>query len=331
MKFERDDAKIGSLVLGAFGLFTALLFYRAFAALLKKETGLQVRLERAADLAVGTEVQLQGLRVGQVNKIDLERKGVEYTFVAKLGLRPDIALWEGTKAVLVAKPLGGAYLDLQLPPPAARLKPLAPDALLEGDNAASLGSVIDAVNDLVRNVNGGIDELRGDLKKRGIGVLLDHPQVKQVLSDLDVTLREAGTLAREGQGLVKQGTSATKVLERDLSSLEKTLQLIEKRHPDIEEILKNLGQTLKETQVLVSEIRATQKDTRPDLDANLKALNRNLMATEELLELLKAKPNRAVWGTPSEAEKAAAKRRVEENRKAQEARTSVQSRNDSNK
>lgn len=319
MKFERDDAKIGSLVLATFGLFTALLFYRAFAALVKKETGLQVRLEKAADLAVGTEVQLQGLRVGQVNKIDLERRGVEYTFVAKLGLRPDIQLWEGTKAVLVAKPLGGAYLDLQLPPPAVRLKPLAPDALLEGENAASLGSVIDGVNDLVRNVNAGIDELRASLQKRGAGVLLDHPQVKQVLTDLDAALREAGTLARDGQGLVKQGTGATKLLERDLASLEKTLQLLEKHHPDLEEILSNLGSTMKETQALVSEIRATQKEIRPELDANLKVLNRNLMATEELLELLKVKPNRAVWGTPSESEKAAAKRRVEENRKAQEA------------
>lgn len=318
MKFERDDAKIGSLVLATFGLFTALLFYRAFAALLKKETGLQVRLERAADLAVGTEVQLQGLRVGQVNKIDLERNGVEYAFVAKVGLRPDIELWEGTKAVLVAKPLGGAYLDLQLPPPATRLKTLAPNALLQGENAASLGSVIDGVNDLVRNVNAGIDELRANLQKRGIGALLDHPQVKQVLTNLDATLRETATLAKDGQGLVKQGTSAAKVLERDLSSLEKTLNLLEKRNPEIDEIIRSLGQTLKETQVLLSEVRATQKDTRPDLDANLKSLNRNLMATEEMLELLKAKPNRLLWGTPTEEEKRRARERVEENRKAME-------------
>jgi len=318
MKFERDDAKIGALVLGAFGLFCALLFYRAFATLVKKETLLRVRLERAADLTVGTEVQLQGLRVGQVNKIDLDRQGVEYAFVANLGLLPEIQLWEGTKAVLVAKPLGGAYLDLQLPPVPERRQALQPGALLKGEAGSTLGSLIDGMNDLVRNVDQGINELRANLQKRGVGALLDHPQIKQVLIGLDGTLREFTTLAKDGQGLVKQGTNVTKVLERDLTSLEKTLAVVEKRGPELDAIILNLAQVLKETQALTTEIRATLKDTRPDLDASLKTLNRSLLATEEMLELLKAKPNRAVWGTPSEAEKAAARQRVEANRKGPE-------------
>jgi hypothetical protein len=51
------------------------------------------------------------------------------------------------------------------------------------------------------------------------------------------------------------------------------------------------------------------------MDATLKSLNLNLNATQELLELLKAKPSRVLWGTPSEAEKAAAQKKAVEAQK----------------
>ena len=48
--------------------------------------------------------------------------------------------------------------------------------------------------------------------------------------------------------------------------------------------------------------------------------SRTLRSTEELLELLKEKPNRVVWGTPTPAEQRAAKDKVEAARKAQGAK-----------
>ena len=115
MIIERDDAKIGLMVIAAFLLFAGLMMHRSVTALAARETQLRVRLASASDLVVGTEVELQGLRVGQVNRIELERHGVEYTFLATLGVQKELLLWKGTRAVVISKVLGGSFLELQLP------------------------------------------------------------------------------------------------------------------------------------------------------------------------------------------------------------------------
>ena len=109
MRFERDDAKVGLLVLAALALFISLALHRTLRVALNREVVHKVRLENVADLPVGTEVQLGGLRVGQVKAIEMERRGVEYRFVATLGLRPDIVLWRGTKGVVNSRIMGQSY------------------------------------------------------------------------------------------------------------------------------------------------------------------------------------------------------------------------------
>jgi len=312
MRFARDDAKVGLLVLVAVGVFGGLLFQRTLSALFKKETIIKVRLENAGDLAVGTEVQLQGWRVGQVDRVDLEREGVQYHFVASLGLQPNILLWKGTKAVVVAKVFGGAFVDLQLPEVSARRETLQPGALLEGGTAASLASLIDQMQDFVANLNGALTDVRGEFRQKGVGALLEYPELKKALKDLDATLLDARALIQDGQKAVRHGDVA---LGRNLASLEKSLgilqNVLETRSGEIDTIVLNLAEVLQQLNGLSAETRTLLKTEGPEIDATLKALRRNLESSEELLELLKAKPNRAVWGTPSAAEKEAARRRVQ--------------------
>ena len=317
MKFARDDARVGLLVVTAVVIFGGLLFQRSLSALFKKETTIKVRLDNVSDLVVGTEVQLQGLRVGQVNAIEPKREGVQYHFLASLGIKPDIVLWKGTRGVVVAKLMGGAFMDLQLPEVQARSVVLEPGAVLEGGTAGSLTTLIDKVQDFIRNLNETLTDLRGSFKEKGLASILDHPDVKKALQDLDATLLDARALIAAGQETVK-GVDATH--GRDLASLEKSLAIIqgllEKRGGDIDEILANLSIALKQFNALSTEARALLKADGPELDATLKTLNRNLRSTEELVEILKAKPNRLVWGKPSEKEKEAARRRVQEAREA---------------
>jgi hypothetical protein len=68
------------------------------------------------------------------------------------------------------------------------------------------------------------------------------------------------------------------------------------------------------------ELRTLVKAASPSGEESLKALERNLRATEELVELLKAKPNRLVWGKPSQTERDAAAAKVREARQAQGAK-----------
>jgi len=316
VKFARDDAKVGLLVVAAALIFGGILFQRSLRALFKKESTLKVRLENVADLLVGTEVHLQGLRIGQVNAIETKREGVQYHFIASLGISPDILLWKGTRGVVVTKLLGGAYMDLQLPEVPARTQILEPGALLEGDTAGSLATLIDQMQDFVSNLNGALTDLRGSFKEKGLASLLDHPDLKRALKSLDATLLEARALIATSQTTVQ---GADEALRRNLASLEKSLTIIhgllERRGGDIDEILANLSVALKEFTSLSTEARALVKANGPEFEATLKALHRNLQSTEELVEVLKAKPNRLVWGKPSGKESEAARRKVQEARK----------------
>jgi ABC-type transporter Mla subunit MlaD len=255
--------------------------------------------------------------------VHLRRDGVEYRFLAALGLRTDIILWKGTRAVVVAKPLGGTFVDLQLPPPARRQAVLEPGSTLEGATSASLATLLDHANAILSNLDGTVTEMRTTFKTKGAGAVLDHPQISKVLANLNDTLTAFRALAAEGQVLVQHGDATMKVADRGLVSLDKGLAtvqtLLDKHSADLDGIVKNLAATLQEAAALTQEARTLLKQAGPEGVETLKALDRNLRSTEELLELLKARPNRLVFGKPSPEEQDAAKKRVQEAREAQKA------------
>jgi len=168
------------------------------------------------------------------------------------------------------------------------------------------------MQDFVRNLNGALQELRGTFKTKGAGALLEHPELQKALKDLDATLVDARALIQDGRRAVQHGDAA---LGRNLESLGKSLAILqgvlEKRSGDIDAIVANLAAVLQQLDGLSAETRALLKTDGPEIESTLKTLRRNLESSEELLELLKAKPNRLVWGTPSEAEKEAARRRAQ--------------------
>lgn len=316
MRFERDDAKIGLLVFAALALFTGLILHRSVSAAVKHENVLRVRLDNVADLAVGTEVLLQGLHVGQVDRIELQHEGVRYAFIATCSIRPDITLWNGTHAAVSSKGIGSSFLEIQLPPDTARTQILPAGSLIPGERGASIGSVVDEAHALLRNLNQSVDELRGHLRTQGLGAVLDHPQIHRVLVDLDETVKGFHQVASDSSALTVAGARSLQSLDRSLASLEKTMAtlqtILEKRTDDVNAIVQNLSGVLKELQGLSGEIRGIVQGSGPEIDANLKALHRNLTATETLLEILKAKPNRIIWGTPSAKEQEAAQKRVDQ-------------------
>jgi len=324
MRLEKDDAKIGLMVFLTLALFVGFIFQRSVSTIFRKVTLVRVRLENAADVTVGTEVQLQGLRVGQVDTVGLERDGVQYHFLATLGLRTDILLWEGTKVLVVSKPLGGAFLDLQLPDPAARLEVLRPGTILPASASPSMTSLVDDLTALVANLNQGVVEVRGEFKQKGAGVILDHPAVAKVMASLDASLQSARGLADDSRRLVQQGGGTVKALDRTLDTLQQSLAqvqtLLTDRRSDLDSIVEHLAGTLKEVEGLTREIRGVLQQAGPDADESLKSLDRTLRTTEELLELLKEKPSRVIWGTPTPAEQRAAEDKVEAARKAQGAK-----------
>jgi ABC-type transporter Mla subunit MlaD len=181
---------------------------------------------------------------------------------------------------------------------------------------------MEEIQGFVRNLDEGLTELREHLRQRGLGALFDHPQMRGTLRELQGTLKAFHGVASEGQRLVQHGNESMNVLDRSLGNLDKSLSVVQKlldsRSGDMDAIIHHLAGTLKELEVVSTQVRELLKDSGPELQENLKTLHRDLKSTEELLEILKAKPSRIVWGKPSDKEKDAAHQRVEEARKQDE-------------
>nr|WP_320131177.1 MlaD family protein [uncultured Holophaga sp.] len=308
MRIERDDARIGLMVIVALLLFAGLLLHRSYRVISTRETRLKVRLASASEVLVGTEVQLQGYRVGQVDSIELERQGVEYTFLATLSIPRELALWRGTRAVVNSRIVGGSFLELQLPPVAERKQLLDPSQVLETDRSASLASLLDQIQSLVKHLDQGVMEVRTQFSRRGAGLLLDHPSIRKPLGTLDATLGEYHALAREGRSTLQEA-------DGDLASARKSLaliqELLERRSTELDSIIVNLEATLRSLRTLSEHSDALIRQGGPEAEEALRTLNRDLKSAGELLELLKAKPSRVIWGRPSAKEQEAAKRKAE--------------------
>ena len=105
--------------------------------------------------------------------------------------------------------------------------------------------------------------------------------------------------------------------DKALVTLEQSLTtvraLLDKRGPELDQILVSLAATLKQAETFMGRFAA---EDQPELEQTLHSLRRSLASVEELLQLLKQKPSRAVWGTPSEAERDKARQAIEAARKA---------------
>ena len=317
MNFEKQDARLGLLVLGALALFLALVAYKNAGAVTERSYPLVVRLEQMEGLAPGTDVQLKGFRVGSVERVDMRLEGKVYHFLARIAVREDIRLWRGTRANLAPKGVGSVMLDLRLPEVAERQVLLVAGDEIPGDSGVSIAGVLERIDRLMASLQAGVDGLRERLERKGLGDVLEHPSVRQALQSLDGTLKEFQALAKESRGLVGHADRSMGEADKALVALDQSLttvrQLMEKRGPELDQILVSLASTLKQADAFMS--RFTAQD-HPELEQSLKSLRRSLASVEELLELLKQKPSRVVWGTPSEAEREKAKERVEAGKQA---------------
>ena len=247
----------------------------------------------------------------------MRQEGKDYLFVAHISVREGIQLWRGTRASLAPKGVGSVMLDLHLPPLAQRQVLLAPGEELPGDAGVSITGVMERADHLMASLTAGVDGLRARVEQKGLGDLLDHPPVRQALLSLDTTLRDFQALAKDSRGLVGHADRSMGEADKALVTLEQSLTtvraLLDKRGPELDQILVSLAATLKQAETFMGRFAA---EDQPELEQTLHSLRRSLASVEELLQLLKQKPSRVLWGTPSEAERDKARQAVEAERKA---------------
>lgn len=304
MIVNRQDARLGLFALAAAGLFVGLLAYKSAPKVARSSRPFVVRLDQLQGVAVGTPVLLQGYPVGQVDQVELKREGVAYAFLADVSVRKDIALWQGTKALVVGQGLGGSALSLELPPTDQRVAELKDGATLAGAPGSSLDTVIAKADKLIGDLDGSVADLRAQFQQRGAGVVLDHPAVAKALKDLDATVRSY-------QGLAEQGQKAAARLDPALADLQASLHqvraLIEGRAGDLDSAIKNFASLAQRLNDLSAALDEAVRTDQPQLAGTLKSVQATAKSLQELVELLKQKPHWAVWGSPSDAARQKAK------------------------
>jgi phospholipid/cholesterol/gamma-HCH transport system substrate-binding protein len=313
VNFEQRDVRIGALVLGALVIAGGLFVYKNAGSMTERTYPLEVRLDRMDGLTPGSDVQLKGFRVGSVERVEMRQEGKDYFFLAHLKVRDEIRLWKGTTANLEQKGVGSVMFTLQPPEPAERAVLLSAGDRIPGTAGASVSGVLERADRLIASLQSGVDALRSRLEKNGLRDLLDQPAVRRRLESLDATLSEFQSLAKESRGVMGHADNSMAGVDKAFASLDTGITqvraLLDKRGPELEQILVSLSGTLRRTETLAGKIAT---DDEPALSRNLEGLRRTLTSAEELLEVLKQKPNRIMWGTPSDSDRARARKAVED-------------------
>lgn len=320
MLVERNDAKVGLFVMLCLALALGLVALVNARKVVEGHWPLKVRLASLEGVAMGTEVQLQGFRVGQVEAVELQSRGVDYSFVATLSLREDIKLWEGTSVKVVPKGLGSVALELKLPAREDRQVALKPGAEVEGTAGPSLAAVLAQAEELMKSFRVITDEIG----QKGGAYFTDTPQIRALLQQVQATLVTYQDLGNQARVVAEKGGRSLEGLDRTLASVKESTDAIQgilkRKGPDLEKALEQLPLALSRVDELARSVQATLKDVGPEAEATLKALRLTLESSQELLALLKARPRYVLMGTPTDAAREKARKEVADQRKADEAR-----------
>jgi ABC-type transporter Mla subunit MlaD len=308
MKVDRNDLWTGLFTLAAIATFVGLLFIANSRKVTESTYPIKVRLDTLRGLAPGTEVTLLGLNVGVVDSVDLVQQGVEVHGVAVLQIAADKPLWDGTTAAIVPRGVWGSVIELELPPAALRKRQLRPWATLQGRQGQSLETLVAQAEVTLESFQRTADALR-ETTAQGV---LEAPAVKELLSTIEGTVRQYEVLGREARGFVKQSGHSLGSLDQTLGSMRTSLNqldtMLARREPDLQKALEAVPQTLADARAMMTELRTATGELKPSAKTTFVRMERLLKDMEELVELLKQKPSRVVWGKPSDEDRERAKR-----------------------
>jgi paraquat-inducible protein B len=145
--------------------------------------------------------------------------------------------------------------------------------------------------------------------------VLEAPAVKELLEKVGAMIHQYELLGREARGFVVKGGHSLGSVDETLATLRADLDdldgMLKRREPDLENALKAVPKTLDETQKLMTRLRTATDRLEPHTQDTFKRLERVLRDVEELMELLKQKPSRVMWGKPSTEERDNARKAVD--------------------
>jgi ABC-type transporter Mla subunit MlaD len=311
VKVDRNNLWTGLFALLGMATFVGLLFLANARKVTASTYPIKLRIESLRGVTAGTEVTLLGLHVGVVDSVELVRKGVELYAIAVLSIEADKRLWEGTSASVVPRGVWGSVVELELPPAARRKHVLDAWATVPGSQGQSLETLVAQAEVTLQSFEAAANALRATTATG----ILETPAMKELLEKLGLMIRQYELLGREARGFVVRGGQSLGSFDQTLATLRSDLNdldaLLARREPDLEKALAAVPKALDETQKLMVRLRSATDQLEPRTQDTFVRLERVLRDVEELMELLKQKPSRVMWGRPNDAERDHARRAVE--------------------
>lgn len=240
-----------------------------------------VEFDDAGGLTSGSAVLLSGVRVGQVERVEL-RDGIRP--IAVLQIEEQYGIPEGSVAVLSSSLIGIGDRKIEIRPPVAFASALPAGSTIPGTMESPLASILP-------DTEKTIDELNNTLL--AVQALLSDEEllggVKDVMAESQVTVRRFGNLAGELQGAVATNSARVGQLMVSVESSLENLYAISEEFRRIAQsgelegrvvsIMDSLDAAANQGQMLVADMQSLVND--PEMRGSMK---QTLSNVEEMSE-----------------------------------------------
>ncbi|WP_099024074.1 MCE family protein [Mycolicibacterium palauense] len=282
---ERNPFVIGLIgIIGTTAIVLAALNYQKLPFFNQGKT-YSAYFAEAGGLAGNAQVQVSGLRAGQVTSISLDGQHVLVKFKVdksiRLGDRTEAAI--KTKSVLGTKylevtPRGEGSLDQTIPADRTRSPYQLPDAL--GDLAATISGLnTDQLSDSLRVLSSTFSETPPELKAAVEGVA----RFSDVLNEKDAQLRDLLTNANKATTVLADRSDQVVGLIRNTNALMAELQT---QSAALDEISGNISTLSRQLQGFIAENRVTMKPALEKLNGVLATIDNRRDRVQKSIKML---------------------------------------------
>ncbi len=264
---RQDKVKLGIFMALVIAAGATILIFFVGVSLGEETKSYTVYFEQSiTGLTPGSQVTLNGVRVGEVHRIGVDPENVERVIV-KLSVKEETPVKVDTKAFLSSQGITGLkYVDLQESTHKA--------ALLEADNVIPTGKgLLDKLTDRADDVTKTTDDIINQIGKVASDENIEH--VNHMLAQSDELITNANQTSKE---LNKTLTVVRELLERNQSEIDTTIKNVSIASREFDDVLREAEATIKTGRTKIEEADVQQliaglNDTNTTIQTKLAQLD----------------------------------------------------------
>ncbi|PXY19538.1 MCE family protein [Prauserella muralis] len=283
---ERNQAAVGAVTLVLIGLLTLAAYYSDDLPLLGNGTTYSAHFAESADLKAGNEVQVAGVKVGEVEEVSLDGTRVLATFKVE-----NVRLGDATEAAIEVKTLLGEKFLALRPKGQGVLDPNEPIPLERTSSPYQIQDVFGDLSSTVRDIDS--DQLARSFEVIAESMRNTPQHLKDALGGLSALSRTVSSRDEELARLLSNTSGVSKILADRNETLRRViddgnllLTELQNREQAIDALLSGARQLSDQLSGLVADNRAQLTPALRELNTVTDLLQRNQDNLNRSLELL---------------------------------------------